>query len=206
MAAGRRALGEGHFHLAARELNQAVQRRDQQPGLLAPEEDRQLNQLQRQSDLLARLLTHSLQEVVQQGARVRDDDEWEAQFNKDYRGRTVLFDDLVGPDPTGRPALTSYKVAVAGQKVRVALEDLTLLQALPLDVPQRLVFGARLAQCAREAGGVWVIRFEPGSGVLLTDAGAAAACGPPDREVLEVLRRQQAWLEDLPVQQAASQP
>jgi hypothetical protein len=196
MDAGQRALGEGHFHLAARELNLAVRRRDQRPDLLSPEQNRQLDQLRRQSDLLADLLTQPLQDIVQQGARVRDDNEWEAQFNKHYRGWAVLLDDAVGLDPAGRPALTTYQVVVPGQKVRVALEDLTLLQALPLDVPQRLLFGARLARCAREAGGVWVVRFEPDSGVLLTDAGAAEACCPSGPEVHEVLRRQQDWLTD----------
>src|SRR5262249_23058408 len=54
MAAGRRALADGNFHVAARHLNQAVQHRDRWPGLLSGPENRWLDQLQRQGDLLAR--------------------------------------------------------------------------------------------------------------------------------------------------------
>jgi hypothetical protein len=68
-----------------------------------------------------------------------------------------------------------------------------------------VLFGARLAGCFREAGGGWVIHFEPESGVLLTDPGAAASCcpAPPGRELEEVLRRQEEWLSDLPGQRPA---
>jgi hypothetical protein len=78
----------------------------------------------------------------------------------------------------------------------VALEDLTLLQHLPLDPPQRLLFGARLANLSREKGGRWVYRLQPESAVLLTEPDAVAACGlgPLDAETLEVLRRQEEWL------------
>jgi hypothetical protein len=79
---------------------------------------------------------------------------------------------------------------------RVALEDLTLWRRVPLAPPRRLLFGARLRRLGREAGGVWVVRFQPDSGVLLTDPGAAAACcpAPLDPDLLEVLQRQQEYV------------
>jgi DNA-directed RNA polymerase subunit RPC12/RpoP len=199
MAAGERALADSNYRLALREFNAAVDLRDRNPGLLAPAQDRWLTRLQRQSDLLARLLNRSLQEVVQEAALVRDPDEWQARFDDDYRGRTVIFDDTVGRDADGRPALSTYAVVVNKETVRLALEDLKLLQALPLQPPARMLFGARLAGCAREEGGGWVIRFEADSGVLLTDPGAAASCcpAPPGRELDEVLHRQGEWLDDL---------
>ena len=199
LAAGERALADGNYRLALRELNAAAELRDHNPGLLAPAQDRRLRRLQRQGDLLARLLNRSLQEIVQEAALVRDPDEWQARFDDDYRGRTVIFDDTVGRDADGRPALSTYAVVVNKETVRLALEDLKLLQALPLQAQARMLFGARLAGCAREEGGGWVVRFEPDSGVLLTDPGAAASCctAPLGRELEEVLHRQGEWLDDL---------
>jgi hypothetical protein len=79
------------------------------------------------------------------------------------------------------------------------------LQLVPLDPPPRLIFGGRLAGLAREAGGGWVVRFEPDSGVLLTDAAALAACSPvpPDADALQTLRRQEEWLRELRAQSPA---
>jgi hypothetical protein len=59
-----------------------------------------------------------------------------------------------------------------------------------------MLFGARLRDCTREEGGGWVIRFEPDSGVLLTDAEAAAACAALEPRLKETLRRQQRWLDE----------
>jgi hypothetical protein len=203
--AGRRALADGNYRLAVGRFGAAAELRDRHPGLLSPEDDRRLTQWQRQSDLLARLLSRSLQEIVQEASLLRDADEWQAKFADDYRGRAVVFDDVVQRDAGGRPALSTYAVVVNKQTVRLALEDLKLFQALPLAPPARLLFGARLAGCAREEGGAWVIRFEPDSGVLLTDPGAAAACcpAPLGRELEEVLRRQEEWLNDLAGQRPA---
>jgi hypothetical protein len=202
MEAGERALAEGNFRLALGQLNSAIEGRDRRPEALTAAQNRRLVQLQRQSDLLARLLSRSLEEILEQAARMREDAEWQAQFS-DYRAKTVLFDDVVSRAASGRPVLESYVVRAGRVRARVALEDLELLQVLPLDSPQRLLFGARLARCSREQGGAWVIRFEPASGVLLTDPGAAAACcpAPLGPDLLEVLDRQQQWINDLAGQQ-----
>ena len=192
--AGRRALREGSFRLARNELSAAVALRDRHPDLLDREEHRRLDQLHHQSDLLARLLDHSLEEILQQAMHQRDAAEWREKF-EDYRGRTVVFDDVLRV-VMGRPMLANYVVRRGGVEARVALEDLTLLRQLALDPPRRWLFGARLANCRREEGGVWVIRFEPESAVLLTDEDAAAACcpGPMDAELQALLRRQEESL------------
>jgi hypothetical protein len=199
IAAARSALGNGSFHLAQREFDSAVAAHERQPGQLTAEQARDLVQLQRQADLLARLCPRSLQEILRQASLVRDPDEWRAQFN-DYKGRTVLFEDVVARDPDGRAFLTGYVVEVNGETARVALDDLTLLRNLPLDPPRRLLFGARLASCGRAAGGGWVVHFEPASAVLLTDIGAVTYClpGPFSGELRETLRRQRHWVRELP--------
>ena len=64
----------------------------------------------------------------------------------------------------------------------------------------RLFFGGRLASVAREAGGEWVIRFERGSGALLTDLDIAAAVSPLplDTEQRGVIETKAEWLAQLP--------
>jgi hypothetical protein len=193
--AGRRALREGSFRLALKELNAAAWQREQTPNVLSREEHQTLNQLRRQSDLLAHLLNESLEEILHQGMLHRNDDEWREKF-EDYRGRAVLFDDVLRRDPSGKPMLGNYEVRLGETEARVSLEDLHLVRQLPLDPPRRWLFGARLASCRREEGGAWIIRFEPESGVLLTDEDAVSSCypGPLDNELRAVLKRQDEWL------------
>ena len=184
--AGRKLLREGNFREALKHLDAAGARDSGDP---------ELRQLYRQADLLARLLRQSLEEIVQQGQMLRRPGEWQEQF-KDYKGRTVLFDDVVRRDENGRHHLAVYRV-IAGDEKAVVRLDLDLLRRLPLEQPRRLLFGARLASVEREAGGLWVIRFEPDSGVLLTDEGAASACGlgPLDAGLREVVRQQAEWIK-----------
>jgi hypothetical protein len=188
MEAGRRLLGEGNFREAFKEL-QAARWRDPR--------DPELGQLHRQAELLAQLLRQPLQEIIQQGQTVRRPEEWAEQF-KDYQGRAVLFDDVVRQGADGKLELAVYEVRADGEVARVVL-DLKVLEGLPLEVPRRLVFGARLSSVAREAGGVWVVRFDPDSGVLLTDEDAVRASGlaPVDSELRAVLRQQAEWLRQM---------
>jgi hypothetical protein len=206
LEAGRRALVEGNFHVAVRELTAAVELRDQQPDLLTPKQSRDLNQLQRQADLLARIHNLPLQDILKEAVLTPRDEEWQEHFEATHKGRTVLLDDVVRRDAaTGWLVPACFEVRAGSDKAIVALDDLRILRALPLDPPPRLIFGGRLRSMVREPGGAWVIRFEPESGVLLTDPDAAAACWPvpPDRDVLRTLQRQEEWLRDLPAQRPA---
>jgi hypothetical protein len=195
IAAGRHALTEGKVRTALEELNRAIDLRDRYPGVLTADEHRRLTQLQRQSDLLDHLLDLPLEEILQQGLHQRDANEWDKKF-PDYKGKAVVFDDVLRRDSADRPVLAVYVVRAGDVEARVALEDVRLIRDLLLDPPQRWLFGARLASCRREEGGVWVFRFEPDSGVLLTDPDAAGACcpAPLDEGLRDVLRRQDEWL------------
>jgi hypothetical protein len=210
MEAGRKALTKGRFRRAVRVLDEAVALRERHPDLLDKPRYRWLIQLQRQADLLARLSLLNLEDIVRQGTLVRDPEERSLQM-EDHRGRTFLFDEVLRRDPEGQLLLPDYEVEVGGdftrkgEVVRLALEDLVILRDLPLDEGPRVIFGARLLRCEREEGGSWVVRFEPNSGVLLTDAEAAEAASPRPLGpgLKEVMQRQQKWLDDLPVQQPA---
>lgn len=195
LADGERQLREGNLFLALKELNAALEQYGRQPQALSRAEHHQLVQLQRQTDLLAHLLDRPLEDIAQQAMQHRNDEEWNEKF-RNYRGRSVVFDDVLRRDAESRPSLATYVVRVGDREARVALEDLILLRQLPIDPPRRWLFGARLANCRREGGGIWVFRFDPESGVLLSDESAAAACCPQplDAELLDVLKRQDEWL------------
>ncbi len=188
-------LRQGNVFVALRSLNSALEQRRRHGDALSRQEHHRLEQLWRQTDLLARLLDQPLEEIVHQAKQHRSDAEWLAKFEH-YRGRTVVFDDVLRRDQLDRPVLGSYIVRVGDTEARIALEDLTLLRQLPLEPPRRWLFGARLADCRRETGGLWVFRFEPDSAVLFSDDIAAAVCcpAPLDEALLAVIKRQEEWL------------
>jgi hypothetical protein len=194
-----RLMGQGKFHLAREAFATVVRRRDLHPAQLDPAQHRQVNQWQRQADLLSRLLAVPLEEVVRQSTMVRDPTEWRATFDEAYRGRSYVIDDVVRLDAEGRPLL-SYVFEVDGTEVpfRLALEDLIELRDLPLDDAPRLIFGARLSACDREGEGKLVVRFAPDSGVLLTDveAAEAATARSLDPGLTETLAQQRRWLDE----------
>jgi hypothetical protein len=193
--ASRRALAEGNHHLALEELKTALKFLVPSPHLLSPPESRQLTALYRQAELLTDLLSEPLEQILDWAAEVRDDQERQAQFARRYQGKAVVFDDVIRREG-GQCRLQVYELRVKGERARVELGDLKLMAALPLDQPQRVLFGARLAGVAREPPGDWVVRFDPDSGVLLTDVDAAASCcpAPLDPELLALVKRQAEWL------------
>ncbi len=192
---GERQLRQGNVFLALKSLNDALEQPSRKTNAISREGHHRLQQLWRQTDLLARLLDQPLEEIVHQARQHRSAEEWRAKFEQ-YRGRTVVFDDVLRRDLEDRPTLGSYVVSAGDTEARVALEDLVLLRQLPLEPPRRWLFGARLADCRRETGGLWVFRFEPDSAVLFSDDIAAAVCcpAPLDEELLGVIKRQDEWL------------
>jgi hypothetical protein len=193
----RRLLAQGKFRLARRVLDEGLARRRRDPARWGPGEARRINQLQRQADLLARLSVVPVEEVFRHAlVASRDPEEWHEEL-ADFRGRGYVFDGVVRRDDRGRPVLVDYVVRVTGLTARLALEDLEVLGDLPLDDGPRLLFGGRLAGCDHEEGG-WVVRFEPASGVLFTDAEAleAASTRPLRPGLGAATARQKAWLHD----------
>jgi hypothetical protein len=199
---GREALRREEVRLAAARFREARRRHDESPELLTPAEGRELVRMERQGALVADLLSESLSEILQRAAGAREE-ERQAQFNLRYRDRAVIFDDVVTRDAAGHFELAVYEVRAPGEPARVELSDLKLLKALPLVEPRRMLFGGRLAGLTREergGHGLWVIRLDPDSGVLLTDEDTAGACCPRplDAGLPAVLRQQAEWTAALP--------
>jgi hypothetical protein len=195
IAKGRSQLAHRRFRLARDTLSEAIKRRD--PSALSPAENRELNQLHREADVLSRLLRIDLNEVVQQASLTPDSQEWRLHFDENFRGKGVIFDDRVGRDRQGKPVLLDPMIDAEADSARVAIDDLEELRDLPLDDGPRLVFGARLLSCERERGEGWVIRLEPDSGVLMTELEAVVAedVKAPDEGLKRALARQRQWLD-----------
>jgi hypothetical protein len=200
LEAGQKALALGKFRLAVRELENAQQQARHHGPPLSLTRRRQLAQLGREARLLADLLPVSLEEVLRHAVELvaLDEDEWQAVFAERYQGRSVVFDAEVRREG-GRSVRLGYVLLARGREARIDLDNLELLKRLPLDRPRRLLFGFRLASVRPEPDGVWVVRAQPDSGVLLTDPGAAAAClSREEQELRPVLERQSAWLANSP--------
>jgi hypothetical protein len=196
--AGQEALARGNFRRAADELDAARILLEQHSGSAGAAETRRVAQLQRQAALLADLMSESLGEILQRAAG-QQEEEWQAQFERRYQGRAVVFDADVARAAGGHFTL-DYQVRAGPEPARVDVSDLKLLAALPRERPPRLLFGARLAAVRREPGGTWVVQFDPDSGVLLTDLDAVTACCPPpiDEATAALVKRQSGWLAELP--------
>jgi hypothetical protein len=204
--AGKAALAAGRFRSAAEDLEAAQ----------AAAAGRSLAQLAREANLLADVLDWSMGEnprvppparaqletLLTKAPAARDErqeQEWRLQFARRYRGKALVFDDVIHRN-AGRFYLQP-PLEANGRKGLVELSGVKLLRDLPPNWPQRLLFGARLAGCAVEPPGTyWVYRFEPDSGVLLTDRSAVEAYfgTRPTADRLQLLQRQAEWAADLP--------
>lgn len=192
---GRTALSDGNFQVAAGELHIALGIAERDATLLRPAQFRQLAQLHRQAALLADLLHEPLTDLLQLAAGLADQ-EWQAVFKRTYQTKAVVFDAEVRRTADGQYEI-SYVIWDGKAAARLHLEDVHLLKDLPLDRPQRLIFGVRLAEVQRRAE-QWHLRLVPESGVLFTDQPAVEAClfVTGDEELREVLERQAEWLRE----------
>lgn len=201
---GREALDQGKLRLAAAEFVTADELRARYPDSLGAADRKQLRQLRRETALLCDLLPESLDHVLSHAANCLeiDEKEWQEEFTARYKGKAVLFDDEVRQEGGGLyrfPYLMTYRFSVRGRPAQLSLGDLQILQNLPLDRPQRLLVGGRIASIGVEPGGNWMVHLVPDSGVLLTDPAAVRAAYPiPADEIREVLERQAKWVADAP--------
>jgi hypothetical protein len=192
LATARQQLDAGAFRTAADEFGVLLRAWQNQTELAALADGPALRQWARESAALADLCGETLEEILDHAAGVAEA-EWLADFPHRYQGKAFLFDleiRAAGPRHFTHP----YLLWARGEKAVLDLDDLELLANLPLD-PPRVIFLARLAQVRREAQRGWVVRLQPGSGVLLTEPAAArlscpALAGP---EVETILGRQLTW-------------
>jgi hypothetical protein len=197
LTAARAQLGRGNPRLALEELKRA--RAVGEHRLWPPARRLEWARLQRQAELLAELAAESVEEILEHAAGVQER-EWQAEFARRYRSKAVVFDLEVRVGAGGRYE-HDWLLRARDEAAHLELGDLELLRPLPLEPPQRVLFGARLASVRREPGRGFVVRLEPASGVLITDAEAAVACflSPEDAEIRALLERQTEWAARDPV-------
>lgn len=193
VAAGRRAWKQGHLQAAVQAFAQAVQLRRHLPAAEGYPTVGQVVGWYHQAGLLADASTDSLQEVLQQLEGL-DEDELHAVFAKRYRGKSVIFFTEMRRDAAGQYQM-QYDLGRPGRPVRLALGDLKLLRQLPLQEPQLMLFGVRLADVQRQPDRAWLIELDPESGLCITDPDAARTClvGYPEEKVLDLIQRQALW-------------
>jgi hypothetical protein len=185
----RQALASGAYQLASQELRAA---RDQ-AGDQTPADRRKVAQMLRQAELLADLPEVSLPEALRRIGPPRPG--WADEFARRLRGRAIVFDAEVRRDASGSVQI-DYPLFAGDKPVRLNLDPLKVLQRLPLAAPQRLFFGARVAEAKPDALGQWVVSPDPDSGVLFTEPDILTGTSvPADAALIEVMRRQAEWVE-----------
>ncbi|HEV2946529.1 MAG TPA: hypothetical protein VGX70_04090 [Gemmataceae bacterium] len=195
---GTKLLSQRKFHEAIRELDQALAIRERQPDVLSAADRKSLTQAHREAHLYADLLNEALEDILFQAAAEPDDGEWQAVFADRYKGKSVIFLAGTRRDASDRWVL-DYDLFVRDKPARIDWENLQLLRDLHLTQPQRLLLGVRLANIEPEAGGTWVVRLATDSGVLITNSDAIGKVLSRSPEGLEeVLKRQAAWLAEMP--------
>jgi hypothetical protein len=195
IVAGRLAFREGNFQLAAEQLGSALDTVVGHPEYFTPADRRQWVQLHRQAAILADWPREPLDRILSTTIALNEDD-WRVVAAR-YRGKAAVFDVELRRD-AARQYHVNMTRPLAVARLRLELHNLKLLDSLPLEAPQRVLFAARLADVRREERNAFVVRFEPDSGVLLTDVSAGAVGGIPEAELQTILEQQRRWAAELP--------
>jgi len=198
IAAGRKLFDQGQFHEAVRQFDEARALFEKHPDSLSSADRKHLFQVHREAQIFVDLLSEPVEEILNQAAAEPDDREWQAVFSERYVGKSLIFLAGVHRDSSHQWVL-DYEVIVREKHARIDWENLQLLRGLPLNESHRILIGVRLANVEPEPGRTWVVRLQPDSGVLLTDGDALAKVySQPPEGIEEVLRRQAAWVAEMP--------
>lgn len=186
------ALAEGAYGRAANQFQVASDMQAALPNS-STSDRRRIEQWQRQSALLADLCAESLSEILRHSIGMPED-EWVEVVRKRYRGQSIVLDDIIAREATGRYR-HGFAIKVLGTGGRIELGRLRVLADLPLVQPQRMLLGWRIEEIRRGADG-FTIMPDPDSGVLVSDPEVFVGLSLPlDAELREVLKRQRGWLE-----------
>lgn len=123
--------------------------------------------------ILVQHSSRSLEEIMDEAARAEDEKAWQARFNDLYKGRTVIFDSNE----------VKYRILArrGTNNIRQGRIDIAGIRILESSPPQKgrsnAIFGARMASFTLEDG-VWVLKFEPASVVVMTHWKALRADDP----------------------------
>jgi hypothetical protein len=195
VAEGRKSLADGNYAEAVESLTKAQSNLAGQLNLFTPAERRRLAQLHRQAAILADWPHESLDKILARTGSLNDD-EWRA-VAAGYKGKSTVLDLAIRRD-AARQYQVNFPRPMAVARLRLELHNQKLLDSLPLDAPQRVVFAVRIAEIRREDQNGFSARFDPDTAVLLTDVNTNLLTDIPEATLRALLQQQQTWGADLP--------
>ena len=190
------ALNDGNLDQTLLELAEAQKILVTRPQALSGTESRQVTRLQQEVQMIHDLPFESLPDMLAllPGTNDRVADQ---QFRQRYAGRPIVFDATMRRKASGEYAL-DYRLELAGAQIIIDWQKLRLLNRLPLDEPQRMIFGFRLVSAKKAGNRTWTVEPDPDSAVLFTEPEVLLQTSFPsaDDETREVLKRQARWLQE----------
>ncbi|VTS06252.1 hypothetical protein [Tuwongella immobilis] len=188
------ALSEGNFEESVELFRMIEQESKRTTPDLDANQRRQLERRLAQVLLLADLTWLSLPEILRPLPEMSDR-HWQLHFTKYHSGKALLIDSDLFRDGAGQIQV-DLDLRTAAGPIRVMWEQVRLLQELPLEKPQRWLFGVRLDRAVMDRNRTWTIHLQPESGVLVTDSDLLRFLPlPPDAELKHVQDR----MRDIPV-------
>jgi hypothetical protein len=188
------ALDSGNFDKAHQLLAAAKRAVDSLGGGL--EGAAEVRQAADEAAIFVDLVPESLEQLLNEAAPM-DPHDWENRFKAFYEGHSVLIDASIvaARTPDGEPAYAlDYLILPPGdpsqfrengeyQPARIGRIDLSDFELIQLARPKdgaHIIFGAKLDSFKFDsAANVWMLRFQPDSGVFITHARALERLGWP---------------------------
>ncbi|WP_169974421.1 hypothetical protein [Tautonia rosea] len=174
------ALDRGDFDQAYRILSRAAEAVESLRGQIRGADE--VRQAAREAAIFVDLIPDRLEMILDQRARSSDESEWQATFDRSYKGRAILISAQVTATPAdsaGRYEL-NYRILsegpIAPREARIDFEGFRLFEISEPEVGWQIQFGARLAAVESEPNG-WRFRLEPNSGVTMTHQEAIRSLG-----------------------------
>ena len=122
-----------------------------------------------------------LETILSERAGAVDPDQWNARFDREYRGRSVLIEALVIATASPGENALNYEILARGttdpRRGRIDFEGFGLYERNPPEPGSHVIFGARLRAVEPGDGGSWRFLLEPDSGVPMTHQEAIRALG-----------------------------
>jgi hypothetical protein len=175
---GLAALIEGRFDLAKSALDTAASALETLKDPEAPG----ARQSADEAAIFADLANASLEEIVETVATRPGG--WDAAST--HKGRSFWIESRIAALPSGNNGYDlEYRIIANGRKGRIDLTGLKLLASGGPQVGDPIILGARIAEVALDRDGLWAIKLDPESGILLTSPEgwkAAESLGWPGRD------------------------
>jgi hypothetical protein len=183
---GLAALDEGRFDAALQLLSQAKRAVDRLGD--AVEGASAIRQAALEIEIISQLVPSSLEALLDKAASSAPDD-WADEFNRQYKGRSIIFDGRITkvPDSQGRGTYElDYRILRPGQGTtprsvgRIDTTGFQRLEEIRPRVGDHVLIGARLASFRYNLEtDEWLVGLEPSSGVTMEHYKALEALGWP---------------------------